>query len=166
MRHYDFTPLYRSFVGFDHMANLIDAASQQLDTGSAYPPYNIAKLDENNYRIELAVAGFSEADIDIESNQNVLTVTGRKTPGENANDDGLDYLHRGIAERGFERRFQLADHVIVTAAGLNNGLLVITLVRELPEALKPRKIAIGNTVKGQSDEKLITRKANRKTKAA
>jgi len=166
MRHYDFTPLYRSFVGFDHMANLIDAASQQLDTGSAYPPYNIAKLDENNYRIELAVAGFSEADIDIESNQNVLTVTGRKTPGESANDDGLDYLHRGIAERGFERRFQLADHVIVTAAGLNNGLLVITLVRELPEALKPRKIAIGNTVKGQSDEKLITRKANRKTKAA
>lgn len=160
MRSYDFSPLYRSFVGLDRMANLIDAASQFESTGG-YPPYNVAQTDENSYRIELAVAGFSEDELEIESHENVLTVTGRKTDAE-ADNDGRTYLHRGIAERGFERRFQLADHVLVTGANLVNGLLVIDLVRELPEALKPRKIAIGDKPNG----KLIASKASGKRKAA
>jgi len=161
MRTYDFTPLYRSFVGFDRMAGLIDAATQQLDSGSSYPPYNVAQIDDNTYRIELAVAGFGEDELDIESHQNVLTITGRKSPTEASNDDGPNYLHRGIAERGFERRFQLADHVIVQNADLKHGLLTLTLYRELPEALKPRKIAIG-----QNDQTLIAGKSSRKGKAA
>lgn len=157
MRTYDFSPLYRSFVGFDRMANLIDAASQQASTGNSYPPYNVAQLSENAYRIELAVAGFAEDELDLESHENVLTVTGRK--GTNADNDEVEYLHRGIAERGFERRFQLADHVRVEGAELKNGLLVISLKRELPEALKPRKIAI-------NDGKLIQAKPSGKKKAA
>lgn len=161
MRTYDFSPLYRSFVGFDRMAGLIDAASQNLDNGSSFPPYNVAQIDEDTYRIELAVAGFSDNDIEIESHENVLTVTGKKTPAAD-NDEAKQYLHRGIAERGFERRFQLADHVFVTGAELTNGLLVIALKRELPEALKPRKIAIGT----KGDEKLISQKTSRKAKAA
>ena len=147
MRTYDFSPLYRSFVGFDRMADLIDAAAKQTEQGTAYPPYNVAKTGEDTFRIELAVAGFAPEELDIESNENVLTVKGVKTPVAAANaDESADevkYLHRGIAERGFERRFQLADHVIVTGADLRNGLLVLDLRRELPEALKPRKIAIG-----------------------
>ncbi len=161
MRTYDFSPLYRSFVGFDRMANLIDSASQ-LDVNAAYPPYNVAQIDEDTYRIELAVAGFDEAELEIESHENVLTVTGRKTAPDADNDEGLTYLHRGIAERGFERRFQLADHVYVTGADLKNGLLVISLVRELPEALKPRKISIGS----KPDGKLITSTSSGKRKAA
>lgn len=161
MRTYDFTPLYRSFVGFDRMANLIDSASQ-LESGSAYPPYNVAQIDEDTYRIELAVAGFTNDELEIESHQNTLTVTGRKAGSAANNDDGPTYLHRGIAERGFERRFQLADHVYVTGAELKNGLLEISLVRELPEALKPRKIEIGS----QPEEKLITQKSSGKRKAA
>jgi len=157
MRTYDFSPLYRSFVGFDRMANLIDAASQQASTGASYPPYNVAQLSENAYRIELAVAGFSDAELELEAHENVLTITGRKTPS--ADNDDAEYLHRGIAERGFERRFQLADHVLVEGAELKNGLLVVSLKRELPEALKPRKIAI-------NDGKLIQSKPSRKTKAA
>ncbi len=161
MRTYDFSPLYRSFVGFDRMASLIDSASQ-IDGSGSYPPYNVAQIDEDSYRIELAVAGFADDELEIESHENVLTVTGRKSAPDADNDDGPTYLHRGIAERGFERRFQLADHVYVTGADLKNGLLVISLVRELPEALKPRKIAIGE----QSDEKLITQKSSGKRKAA
>lgn len=161
MRTYDFSPLYRSFVGFDRMANLIDAASQ-IEGGSSYPPYNVAQIDEDTYRIELAVAGFAQDELEIESHENTLTVTGRKAQPSADNDDGLTYLHRGIAERGFERRFQLADHVHVTGADLENGLLVISLVRELPEALKPRKIDIG----GKSNGKLITSKSSGKRKAA
>ena len=161
MRTYDFSPLYRSFVGLDRMANLIDAASQFESTGG-YPPYNVAQTGDNDYRIELAVAGFSEDELEIESHQNVLTVTGRKAQPDADNDDGTTYLHRGIAERGFERRFQLADHVLVKSADLSHGLLVVNLVRELPEALKPRKIAIG----GQPDGKLINSKASGKRKAA
>ena len=161
MRTYDFSPLYRSFVGLDRMANLIDAASQ-FDRGTGYPPYNVAQIEEDAYRIELAVAGFGEDELEIESHENTLTVTGKKAASEADNDDGVSYLHRGIAERGFERRFQLADHVRVTGADLKNGLLVISLKRELPEALKPRKIAIG----GHSDGKLIAGKASRKAKAA
>ena len=162
MRTYDFSPLYRSFVGFDRMANLIDSASQ-IEAGSTYPPYNVAQIDEDTYRIELAVAGFEDAELDIQSHENVLTVTGRKAPAvASDNDGGPTYLHRGIAERGFERRFQLADHVYVTGADLRNGLLVISLVRELPEALKPRKIEIGS----QPDSKLIAAKGSGKKKAA
>ncbi|NNE59019.1 MAG: Hsp20 family protein [Hellea sp.] len=161
MRTYDFSPLYRSFVGFDRMANLIDAASQASDNGSAYPPYNVAQIDDDNYRIELAVAGFSDDELEIESHENVLTITGRKDPSAD-NDDATTWLHRGIAERGFERRFQLADHVFVDGADLKNGLLVISLKRELPEALKPRKIKIGS----QDDGKLIEQKSSRKQKAA
>lgn len=145
MRQYDFSPLYRSLVGFDRMAELINAASQ-TDQGAAYPPYNVAKSGDDAFRIELAVAGFGTDDLEIESHENVLTVKGTKAPvADNDEAETLEYLHRGIAERGFERRFQLADHVIVTGADLQNGLLVIDLRRELPEALKPRKIAIGDT---------------------
>ena len=157
MRPYDFSPLYRSFVGFDRMANLIDAASQQATSGNSYPPYNVAQISENAYRIELAVAGFAEDELELESHENVLTISGRKAPS--ADNDAAEYLHRGIAERGFERRFQLADHVKVEGADLKNGLLVISLKRELPEALKPRKIAI-------NDEILIQSKPSGKAKAA
>jgi len=151
MRTYDFSPLYRSFVGFDRMANLIDAASQQAST------YNVAQLSENAYRIELAVAGFAEDELELESHENVLKITGRKA--KNADNDDAEYLHRGIAERGFERRFQLADHVLVEGADLQNGFLIISLKRELPEALKPRKISI-------NDGKLIPSKPSGKAKAA
>ena len=157
MRTYDFTPLYRSFVGFDRMANLIDAASQTATTGSTYPPYNVARLSEDSYRIELAVAGFDSDAIEIESHENVLTISGNRE--SSADNDAAEYLHRGIAERGFERRFQLADHVIVENAELTNGLLVISLKRELPEALKPRRIAV-------HDGKLIAAKSSGKAKAA
>ena len=157
MRSYDFSPLYRSFVGFDRMANLIDLAAQQANTGNNYPPYNVAQLSENAYKIELAVAGFTQEDLDISSHENVLTITGQHSQ-DNANDDA-EYLHRGIAERGFERRFQLADHVFVTGAELQNGLLVVSLKRELPEALKPRNIAI-------NEPNLIEPKPRRKAKAA
>lgn len=159
MRTYDFSPLYRNFVGFDRMANLIDAASQASANTASYPPYNVARLSEDSYRIELAVAGFSEDTLEIETHENVLTVSGSNV-SDSANDD-VEYLHRGIAERGFERRFQLADHVMVTGAELRNGLLTISLKRDVPEALKPRKIAIGN-----SDQKLITPKSGSKAKAA
>jgi molecular chaperone IbpA len=159
MRTYDFSPLYRNFVGFDRMANLIDAASQASANAASYPPYNVARLSEDSYQIELAVAGFSEDSLELVTHENVLTVTGSNT-SETANDD-VEYLHRGIAERGFERRFQLADHVIVTGANLVNGLLTVSLKRDVPEALKPRKITIG-----ESDQKLITPKSGGKAKAA
>lgn len=168
MRTYDFTPLYRNFVGFDRMANLIDAASQSAASQNAYPPYNVVQLSDDEYRIELAVAGFTEGDFDIETKDNVLTVTASKTAALADNDD-VQYLHRGIAERGFERRFQLADHVRVEAASLENGLLTLSLLREIPEALKPRKIAIGSdtTAKPRNrGEKLIDAKPSGKGKAA
>ena len=141
MRTYDFSPLYRSAVGFDRLANLLESASRTSSEGG-YPPYNIETTGENAYRIEIAVAGFTTDELNIEVKENLLTVTGRKT----ANDDAAPqktYLHRGLAERDFERRFQLADYVVVTDANLVNGLLSISLKRELPEALKPRRIEIG-----------------------
>ena len=137
MRTIDLTPLYRSVVGFDRLADLLDSASAEAATG--YPPYNIERTDENAYRIEIAVAGFKPEDLNIEVKENLLTVTGRKQ----ANDETKRYLHRGLAERNFERRFQLADYVVVTDAKLADGLLSIALKRELPEALKPRRIEIG-----------------------
>ena len=159
-RAYDFSPLYRSFVGLDRMVGLIDAATAQASNAASYPPYNVVRLSEDAYRIELAVAGFTQDELNIESEQNRLTVTGR-IEDKSANDD-LEYLHRGIAERGFERRFQLADHVRVESADLANGLLSISLKRELPEALKPRTIAIGDAPRG---EKLIASKTGGKKKA-
>lgn len=160
MRTYDFTPLYRNFVGFDRMASLIDAASQSAATQNAYPPYNVVQLSDDEYRIEMAVAGFAEDDFDIQTQDNVLTVTASKTTPDTANDE-VNYLHRGIAERGFERRFQLADHVRVDSADLRNGLLTLNLLREVPEALKPRKIMLNH-----SDQSLIDAKPSGKAKAA
>lgn len=138
----DLTPLYRTMVGFDRMASMIDKA-QRLDGAQGYPPYNIERLGEDQFSIEIAVAGFAEDDLEIETKEGVLTVTGRK--GGTDGDVEREFLHRGIAERGFVRRFQLADHVIVTNASLLNGLLRIELLRELPEAKRPRKIAINAT---------------------
>ena len=140
MRTYDFTPLYRSAVGFDRLANLLESAARTSQE-NGWPPYNIETTGENAYRIEIAVAGFKPEELTLEVKENLLTVTGRKT----ANDDagtGRTYLHRGLAERDFERRFQLADYVVVKGADLTNGLLSIELNRELPEALKPRQIEI------------------------
>ena len=164
MRTYDFSPLYRSFVGFDRMASMIDnAATQAAKSSTSYPPYNVARLSEDSYRIELAVAGFTAEDIDIETHEGVLNITGGQTP--KAENDEAEYLHRGIAERGFECRFQLADHVRVSSADLSNGLLIIHLVREIPEALRPQKIAI-NGAKTQTDGKFITGKSGKSKKAA
>jgi len=137
MRTIDFSPLYRSVVGFDRLADLLDSAT--AETSNGYPPYNIERLDENAYRVEIAVAGFRPDELDIQVKENLLTVTGRKT----ANDEPRNFLHRGLAERNFERKFQLADYVVVTEANLADGLLSIALKRELPEALKPRRIEIG-----------------------
>ena len=135
----DFSPLYRSFIGFDHLAGLIDKASR-ADKQSSYPPYNVELLAEDQYRITMAIAGFADEELEIESKQNTLVVTGTKP----ANKDKTDrkFLHQGIAERNFERKFQLGDHVKVIGAFMEHGLLHIDLEREIPEALKPRKIAI------------------------
>ena len=137
MRTIDFSPLYRSAVGFDRLADLLEAASRS-EAPTGYPPYNIETVGENAYRIEIAVAGFKPEELNLEVKENLLTVTGRKA----ANDEAKRYLHRGLAERNFERRFQLADYVIVTDANLADGLLSISLKRELPEALKPRRVEI------------------------
>ena len=136
MRTIDFSPLYRSVVGFDRLAQQLETA--KADSATGYPPYNIERTDENAYRVELAVAGFKPEELNIEVKENLLTVQGRKA----ANDGQRQYLHRGLAERDFERRFQLADYVVVTEAKLSDGLLSIDLKRELPEALKPRRIDI------------------------
>lgn len=140
MRTIDFSPLYRSVVGFDRLAALLDAAG--AETANGYPPYNIERTDENAYRIEIAVAGFKPEELNIEVKEHLLTVQGRKA----ANDEPRRYLHRGLAERNFERRFQLADYVVVTDAALVDGLLAISLKRELPEQLKPRRVEITTTV--------------------
>ena len=138
MRTLDYAPLYRSVVGFDRLASLLEAASKNADP-AGYPPYNIETIGDQAYRIEIAVAGFKPEELDVEVKENVLTVAGRKT----ANDEGKRYLHRGLAARTFERRFQLADYVVVTEANLVDGLLSVSLKRELPESLKPRRIEIG-----------------------
>jgi molecular chaperone IbpA len=139
MRAFDFAPLYRTTVGFDRLAGLLDQVSGLDTEGSTFPPYNIERLGETEYRISMAVAGFSQGDIKIELKEQVLTVTGEKA----ADDQARQYLHRGIAGRTFARRFQLADHVEVKAADLKDGLLHIDLSRNVPERLKPRSIAIG-----------------------
>lgn len=140
MRTLDLTPLFRSTVGFDHLARLVEGASRLDDQTLAYPPYNIEKLSDDAYRVTMAVAGFAESDLDITVKGQALTVTGNAKKEETAQ----TFLHRGIAGRSFERRFQLAEHIRVANAALINGLLHIELVREVPEALKPRNITIGS----------------------
>ena len=132
----DFSPLYHSTIGFDRMASLLDTVAR--DAKPSYPPYNIEQVDENQYRITMAVAGFREDQLDITSEQNTLLISGRQEDDS----EGRNYLHRGIAARNFERKFQLAEHVKVVKARLENGLLHVHLEREIPEAMKPRKIAI------------------------
>jgi len=135
----DLTPLYRSSVGFDRFGSLLDAALQEKNS-AGYPPYNIEALDENQYAITLAVAGFKESELDIQTENGVLTVRGNKE-GSNSTQN---FLHRGIAQRSFERKFNLADHVEVVNANLADGLLNIELVREIPDAMKPKSISINN----------------------
>ena len=148
MRNFDFSPLYRSTVGFDRMAGLMDQLMAGDTPAPSYPPYNIEKTGDDAYRISIAVAGFGDDDLNIEVKDQSLTVIAKKV--ETKDGDKPVYLHRGIAERGFERRFQLADHVRVSGAELVNGLLHVDLVREVPEALKPRTIAIRNGASTQT----------------
>ncbi len=147
MRTYDMTPLYRSTIGFDRLFNELFDSVNKLD-GTGYPPYNIEVQDENNYMITLAVAGFSEDDLEVEVKEQALSIKG--TRSDEAAGKERQFLHQGIAGRSFERRFQLAEHVRVTGASLENGLLTIALEREIPEALKPRKIAINSEGSGLS----------------
>jgi molecular chaperone IbpA len=146
MRNYDLTPLLRATVGFDRMFNMLDTATRLDEGAPSYPPYNIEKIGEDSYHIVMAVAGFAEADIDVTAKENSLVVTGKKGKAPQA-PTTEHYLHRGIATRAFERRFDLADHIRVTGARLENGLLHIELLRELPEAMKPRNIAIESTAR-------------------
>lgn len=142
MNTIDLTPLYRSSIGFDRLGALLDTALRADQASAGYPPYNIEVNDENHYGITLAVAGFEQDELDLQVEKGVLTLRGKKA------DEGKEerkYLHQGIATRSFERKFNLADHVEVTSAQLNNGLLTINLVREIPEAMKPRNIAIGKS---------------------
>lgn len=138
MRHFDLSPLYRSTIGFDRMFSLLDQVNNS--EGNSYPPYNIERTDENTYRISVAVAGFASEDLNIELKENALTISGERT--EKTEDAKREVLHQGIAARAFIRRFQIADHVQVTGASLENGLLHVDLVREVPEAKKPRVIPI------------------------
>jgi len=145
MDRFDFSPLFRSTIGFDRLTRLVDAAARVDTAALAYPPYNIEKTREDAYRLTMAVAGFSPDEIDLTVHENSLLVTGKaKTEDENGR-----YLHRGIARRAFERRFSLADHIKVVGASLVNGMLHVDLVHEVPEAMKPRKIAIGT---GQAEQ--------------
>lgn len=142
MRTFDLAPFYRSTVGFDRLFSLLDQAA---DTSTGYPPYNIERTGENDYRISVAVSGFSPAEISIVSKENTLSIKGEKSANENGK-DGNEVLYRGIAQRAFERQFQLADYVQVKSASLENGLLHVDLVREIPEAKKPRVIPISSSV--------------------
>jgi molecular chaperone IbpA len=139
MDRLDFSPLFRSTIGFDRLARLVDAATRVDNTAVSYPPYNIEKTGDDAYRLTMAVAGFSRDELDITVHENTLIVSGK---AENPEENGR-FLHRGIARRAFERRFSLADHLKVTGASLDNGLLHVDLVREVPEAMKPRTISIG-----------------------
>jgi len=140
MRHFDFSPLYRSTVGFDRLFTMLDSLGQP-DQAQTYPPYNIERTGENAYRITMAVAGFDESELSVEARENTLTIKGEKSEEKG---EETQFLHRGIAKRAFERRFQLADHVEIKAASLKNGLLHVDLVREIPEAAKPRRIEISS----------------------
>jgi molecular chaperone IbpA len=146
---FDFAPFRRSTVGFDRLFDMLENSSAG-QTQENYPPFDLIKLGENDYRIELAVAGFKPEEVDITAQQNVLIVSGRKS--EESEQKGRDYIYRGIANRSFERRFALADHIQVKGADLKDGLLAIELVREIPEAMKPRKIDIGGSQPKQVDK--------------
>ncbi len=138
MDGFDFSPLFRSTIGFDHLMRLVDNATR-FDNGTSYPPYNIEVTGENAYRLTMAVAGFAPEELDITVKENALLITGRS---KSEDEKKQRYLHHGLARRAFERRFQLADHIKVTGASIENGLLHVDLVREIPETLKPRKIEI------------------------
>lgn len=140
MRHTDFTPFYRSAIGFDRLFQMLDQANG-FDNEATYPPYNIERTGENAYRITLAVAGFEPTELKVEVKEQTLSISGEKAP------DAKDktYLHRGIAARSFERRYQLADHIDVVGADMSNGLLHVDLVRNVPERMKPRQVAIGTS---------------------
>lgn len=152
MHSFDLTPLFRSTVGFDRMARLLDSVTRLDEQAVSYPPYNIEKLDEDKYRITMAVAGFGEDELDVTVKDGTLVVSGKAE----SKDAERKFLHRGIARRAFERRLQLADYIQVSGARLENGLLHVDLVREVPEAMKPRQIAI-NAVDGKT--KSIEQKA-------
>jgi len=154
---YDFSPLFRYSVGFDRMQRLLDSALEHAENAPGYPPYNIEAVGENEYRITMAVAGFREDELDVTAKDNSLTVTGRV----NRDERDVHYLHRGIATRAFERKFDLADYVKVTGANLDNGVLTISLQREVPEERKPRKVEIK---KGEVAPKQIA--SNEQAKAA
>ena len=147
MNTIDLTPLYRNSVGFDRMAALLDNARRADSSSQGYPPYNIEVIEENRYAISLAIAGFAEEDLDIKVENGVLTVRGKK-----AEEGDKNYLHRGIANRAFERKFNLADYIEVTNADLVNGLLTISLLKEIPEAMKPKSIAINQS---KIEEKVV-----------
>lgn len=142
MRTNDLSPLYRSFIGSDHLASLVDAASR-AEKQSTYPPYNIELLGDDKYRVTMAIAGFSKDDVSIEVQENTLVITGTRKPEEKETAE-RKFLHKGISERNFERKFQLGDHVKVLAADMENGLLHIDMERVIPEAKKPRQIEIGS----------------------
>ena len=147
MTAFDFSPLFRSTIGFDRLTRLADAAARG-DGAATYPPYNIEKTGDESYRLSMAVAGFGAADLDIQVQENALLVTGKAKKEE----DSAQYLHRGIARRAFERRFQLADTIKVVGAGFDNGMLHVELVREIPEAMKPRTIKIATSAQPQTIE--------------
>ncbi len=150
MNSIDFSPLYRNSVGFDRMASLLDNALHKESSSNGYPPYNIENLEQNRYAITLAVAGFERNELDINVDQGVLTIRGRK-----AEEEQRKYLYQGIANRAFERKFNLAEHIEVTGANLANGLLTVTLVKEIPEAMKPKTITIqtaSNTEQPSNDQ--------------
>ncbi len=153
MRHFDLTPLYRSTIGFDRLGSLLDTLSSFEGETPSYPPYNIERESENAYRISMAVAGFGDGDLDIEVKENTLSIRGEKRVEQ----ENSTFLHRGIAARSFERRFQLADYVVVKGASLEHGLLHVELVRELPEAMKPRTIEI--TTKTEEQPKILDSQA-------
>lgn len=152
MRHIDFTPLYRSTIGFDRLFDLV-GESAGLNTDTGYPPYNIERTGDDTYRITMAIAGFGKDDLTLEVKESLLTVKAEKTATTNS--DEREYLHRGIAERSFERRFQLADYVEVSGADVQDGLLHVDLVRRVPERLKPRTIEIGGGDTGGATTKQI-----------
>ncbi len=148
MDGFDFSPLFRSTIGFDRLMRLAEGATR-LDGGAGYPPYDIEVTGDNAYRLSMAVAGFADDDLDITVKENELIVSGRSKKDEDA-----QYLHHGLARRSFDRRFELADHIKVTGASLENGLLHVELVREVPEAMKPRKVAIAaSKAKTQIEQK-------------
>ncbi len=156
MRTFDFAPLYRSSVGFDQIANMMDRVLTSDTSTPSYPPYNIEKTDEDAYRITIAVAGFSDADLSVEVREKSLIVSARKAD----EDENKTYLHRGIATRAFERRFHLADHVQVTGAAHADGMLHIDLERQVPEALKPRQIQISGDVKAVTKDVVDAKAVN------